>query len=66
MLEKIFFIIFMPFIAAFYVIVCGLIYLLSLLFGFNFTWKLGGIVYLALLGFIAFLVKCIKHRKEET
>ena len=65
MLEKIFYIIFMPFIAGFYVIVCGLIYLLSLLCGFTFTWKLGGIVYLVLLVFVFLAVKWIKHRKGE-
>lgn len=65
MLEKLFYIIFMPFVAAFYVIVCALIYLLSLLCGFTFTWTLGGIVYLVLLVLFIFTVKWIKHRKGE-
>ena len=65
MLEKVFYLIFMPFVASFYVIVSALIYLLSLVFGFTFTWKLGGIVYLVLLVLILLSLKWIKHRKRE-
>lgn len=56
-MSYIFFIVFMPIICGIFPLVCGLIYLLSLAFGFAFTYELSFIVWLALvLSTIALLI----------
>ena len=57
----IFFMVFLPIICGIYPLVCGLVYLLSLVFGFAFSYKLGLIIWLCLVLFTAVLL-IARHR----
>ena len=60
-MSYIFFIVFMPIICGIFPLVCGLVYLLSLVFGFAFSYKLGFVIWLGLVLFTAVLLMA-RHR----
>ncbi len=60
-MSNIFFMVFLPIVCGIYPLVCGLVYLVSLVFGFGFSYKLGFVVWLVLvLCVAAYLI--IRHR----
>lgn len=65
MLDYVFFLILMPFVASAYILLCCLIYMLSIVFGFAFSWELGGIVLGILLVGCVVLYEIRKRKKKD-
>ena len=60
-MSYLFYLIFMPVVAGIFPVVCGLVYLLSVVFGFAFTYKLSFMVWGGLILTVILLLN-IRHR----